>query len=110
MNNLMVDTTGNSIDERMANSLQVITALKKKYHIPVIAMSGWLDDSLIIEKAKREADFFFEMPFKLEDFMAAFRICLDRFIGHATVQIPFRIISFELHPVIFYKVFIDRIG
>lgn len=80
MNNLL-DSHDDTVYDRMENSLRVITGLKTKFRKPVIALSGFNDASPIVQKAKTNADFFFEMPFKLEDFMAAFRTCLDRFHG-----------------------------
>jgi DNA-binding response OmpR family regulator len=85
MNNLL-DSHNDTVYDRMENSLKVLTGLKTKFRKPVIALSGFNADSPIVQKAKANADFFFEMPFKIEDFLAAFRTCLKMSINPETLD------------------------
>jgi hypothetical protein len=78
MNNMRFSSV-NSIDieDRMVNSLQLITKIKTTYGRPVIALSGWTEDSPLIARAKLAADFYLPMPFEIDAFTEAFEKCLE---------------------------------
>lgn len=66
-----------TVQERMENSLQLITQIKTTYGKPVIVLSGWTKDSSLIARAKLAADFFFPLPFELDAFREAIEKCFD---------------------------------
>ena len=66
-----------SFQKRMENSLHLINHFKMTYKKPVIALSGWNEDSSYITRAKLSADFFFPIPFETDAFGKAIRKCLD---------------------------------
>lgn len=61
---------------RLEHSYKILTQIKETYGRPVIALSGWREDSSLIARAKLAADFYFPMPFKTDAFMDAFEKCL----------------------------------
>ena len=76
MNNIRfsgVDSAG----DRLVNSLQLITQIKMTYGRPVIALSAWKEDSSLIARAKLAADFYLQMPCKIDAFVEAFEKCLE---------------------------------
>lgn len=73
-------------EERLKNSLQLVTQIKTTYGGPVIALSGWTEDSSIVARAKTVADFFFPLPFKTDAFMEAIEKCLDMLTEFDEIQ------------------------
>ncbi len=76
MNNIRFSIV-DSVGDRLINSLQLITQIKTTYGRPVIALSGWEEDSSLIVRAKLAADFYLQLPFKVNAFMEAFEKCLE---------------------------------
>jgi hypothetical protein len=66
-----------SAGDFLGKSLQLITQIKTTYGKPVIALSTWEENSSIITRAKLIADFYLQMPFKIDAFMDAFEKCLN---------------------------------
>lgn len=65
-------------------SLQILSVIKTKYPIPVIAFSAF---SKIAARAKLAgADFYLDQPFKVEEFWRAFEKCLKILSGAAHRQ------------------------
>jgi hypothetical protein len=67
--------------EHLQYSIQLITQIKTIYHVPIIALSGLSDPSLVMRSKIAGADFFFPMPFKPDTFMEAIEKCLDMLPG-----------------------------
>ena len=80
MNNIRFSSV-DSVGDRLINSLQLITQIKTTYGRPVIALSGWEEDSSLTARAKLAADFYFHLPFKVDAFMEAFEKCLEMLPG-----------------------------
>ncbi len=58
--------------------LQIVSHLKTTYNRPMITITGFPRDPSIGNKAKLAgADFFFLLPFTVEDFEDAIKKCLD---------------------------------
>lgn len=76
MNNIRFSGV-DSVGDRLVNSLQLITQIKMTYGRPVIALSAWKEDSSLIARAKLAADFYLQMPCKIDAFMDAFEKCLE---------------------------------
>lgn len=84
MNNLLHGREGNTFEDSFENSLQLITQVKTTYGKPVIALlssSTCLEHPSYVTKAKIAADFFFQMPFKLDAFRYAIEKCFDMLPG-----------------------------
>jgi len=79
MNNIRFSAVDTVID-RLENSLQLLRKIKTKYGTPVIAMSGWSEDSSpmpnLVSNAKLAADIYLQMPFKMDALLNAFEKCL----------------------------------
>ena len=65
------------VQKRLEISLQFITHIKMTYGRPVIALSGWLEDSSLVARTKLVVDFFFPLPFKVDAFKEAIEKCLN---------------------------------
>jgi len=63
--------------ERFEHVLQLITQIKMTYGRPMIALSGLKEDSFLIARAKLVADFYLQLPVKLDVFREAFENCLE---------------------------------
>ncbi|MBI4245048.1 MAG: hypothetical protein HY606_13235 [Planctomycetes bacterium] len=74
------------LQERLENSLQLITQIKTTYGRPVISLSGLIEDSSLIARAKLSADFFFPLPFEPDAFMEAIEKCLDMLTEFDEIQ------------------------
>ena len=61
------------------------------YGRPVIAMSSWTEDSSLISRAKLAADFYLQMPFKIDAFLEAFEKCLEMLVNIYFVITPIHI-------------------
>jgi hypothetical protein len=77
MNNIRFSSV-DSVGDRLVNSLQLITQIKTTYGRPVIVSSGY---SSLIARAKLAADFYLQLPFKVDAFMEAFEKCLEMLPG-----------------------------
>ena len=64
-----------SLEDRLENSLQLSTQIKTTYGRPVIALSGWKEDTYVM-RAKQAADFFFTLPLKIGPLVDVFVKCL----------------------------------
>jgi CheY-like chemotaxis protein len=66
--------------ERLEHSYKIITQIKTTYpYLSIIAHSAWSNQH---ERAKSAgADFYFQDPFELENFMEAFEKCLEMLSG-----------------------------
>lgn len=72
----------NSVQDRLENSLHLITEIKTRHGRPVIALSGLGENySSLIAKAKLAADFYFPLPFETDAFMKAIEKCLTMLNG-----------------------------
>jgi hypothetical protein len=80
MNNIRFSSV-DSVGDRLVNSLQLITQIKTTYGRPVIVSSGWEENSSLIARAKLAADFYLQLPFKVDAFMEAFEKCLEMLPG-----------------------------
>ena len=76
MNNIRFSDV-NSVGDRLVNSLQLITQIKTTYGRPVIALSGLSENSSLVARAKLAADFYFQLPVKVDAFTEAFEKCLE---------------------------------
>ena len=85
MNNIRFFSV-DSVGDRLVNSLQLISQIKTTYGRPVIAMSSWTEDSSLISRAKLAADFYLQMPFKIDAFLEAFEKCLEMLPGFDEVH------------------------
>jgi hypothetical protein len=77
LNNIMFHAPLDPNQDRMELSLQLLNQLKTTYEKPIIALSGWLEDTSFIERAKLSADFFFPLPLKKDGFGDAIKKCLN---------------------------------
>jgi hypothetical protein len=75
LNNIRFDSHYN-LPESWEKTLQFIVQIKTIYKRPVIALSGWLGYTLMVEKTKKLADFFFPLPFRVDEFKVAIKRCL----------------------------------
>ena len=76
LNNIRVFRSNYSKDF-LDDSLELIAKIKTTYGSPVIALYGWPDDPLYLEKVKQVgANFCFKIPCKMVDFEKAVRMCL----------------------------------
>jgi len=85
LNNIMFRSPLHSSKERLERSLQLVTQIKTTYGKPVIALSGWLEDSSYIARAKLAADFFLPLGFKGDAFEEVLKKCFDMLPGFDVV-------------------------
>jgi hypothetical protein len=74
LNNLRINRPAYGYD-RIENSLKLISQIREEYGRPVIGLYSTIGDSFVAE-AKSVSDFFFMIPFKLDELMIAFDKCL----------------------------------
>jgi hypothetical protein len=75
MNNIRFGPHYN-LPESWEKCLQFIIQIKAKYKKPVISLSGWLDNTSLVEKTNKSVDFFFPLPFRVDEFKVAIKRCL----------------------------------
>jgi hypothetical protein len=75
LNNIWFDSHYN-LPESWEKTLQFIDQIKTIYKRPVIALSGWFEYTSMVEKTKKSADFFFPLPFRVDEFKVAIKRCL----------------------------------
>ena len=85
MNNIRFSSV-DSAGDRLVKSLQLITQIKTTYGRPVIVLSSLKEKSFIVTRAKLIADFYFQMPFKIDAFLEAFDKCLEMLPGFDEVH------------------------
>ena len=76
-----IDNPDVFITERLENSIQLITKIRKIYKKPVIAFSGWQDEPLIND-ARSIVDFFYKSPVNLETLGKDFDKCVEKMIAN----------------------------
>ena len=75
-------SSGDSVGDRLVQSVQLVTQIKAAYGRPVIVLTGLTTrHSSLMAKAKLAADFFFPIPFQPVAFMEAFQRCLEMLPG-----------------------------
>ncbi len=72
--------------ERVQNSVQLITQIKTIYRGPVIALTGLRDPTLAMRSKLAGSDFFLPIPFEQDAFMEAIEKCLDMLPGFDEVS------------------------
>ncbi len=80
MNNIWFSGV-DSVENRLVNSLQLITQIKMTCGRPVIALSTWKEDHSLVARAKLAADFYLQMPFNMDAFIETFKKCLEMLPG-----------------------------
>ncbi len=65
------------VEDRLENSLKLITQIKTTYGRPIIALSGLKEDSSLIARTKLVADFYLQLPFKNDALKEVFEKCLE---------------------------------
>ena len=73
------------VEDRGAKPPQLVELIKTVCGKPVIALAGWMEHPNV-EQASRDADFFFQTPFRGEPFMEAVEKSLRMLPGFANVS------------------------
>jgi len=75
--NNIIFPSASTIQDSVENPLQLLAHIKTKYQKPIIALSGWSDNSTLSDEVKYLSDFFFLLPFEPDSLGEAIEKCLN---------------------------------